>query len=86
MRLNEHFDNGDEVKEECQTTEMHAGPAPALSRVEHSRKNGDTCRRVKNGRDSEPEQMHTDFTLKAYPSVYCDASFPFRIERWRQDG
>jgi hypothetical protein len=65
MRLNEHFDGGDEVEKVGETTEMNAPPAPAFGLEKHGREDGDTCRRVKNCRNSEPEEMHSVHNLKA---------------------
>ena len=33
--------------------------------VEHGGENCEACREVKNGRDSEPEQMHAELKSKA---------------------
>ena len=65
MGLDEHFDRRDEVKEEGQTSQVDAHLTPPLQAIEHGRKDGDTRRRVKNRRNSEPEQMHLEFHLKA---------------------
>ena len=65
MSFGEHFYGRNEVKEEGKATEMHTPSAPAVHRIEDGREDGDTCCRVENGRDSEPEKMHAVHNLKA---------------------
>jgi hypothetical protein len=52
MGLDKHFDHGNEVKEESQATQMDAGFPPTDEAIEHGGKDRDTCRRVKDSRDS----------------------------------
>jgi hypothetical protein len=52
MSLDKHFNCGDEVKEERHSAQVDAGLAPPDQAIEHGRKDGDTCRRVKDSRNS----------------------------------
>jgi len=52
MRLGQHFYSGDEVKKERHPGQVDADFAPAKLVIEHGRKDSDTCRRVKNSRNS----------------------------------
>ena len=42
--------------------------------IEHGGEDGDTRRRIKNGRNSEPEEVHLDLTLKGLRAFNCDAN------------
>jgi hypothetical protein len=51
----EHFDGGDEMKEEGKAAEMNADLPPALDGIKHGGENRDTGRSVEDRRDSEPK-------------------------------
>ncbi len=65
------------MEEECQAPEVNAALAPALRIMQHCGEDRDRRRRVKNGRNSEPEEIHLDLTLKGLWALLCDTYHHF---------
>jgi hypothetical protein len=63
MGLNEHLDARDEVEEEGHAAQVDAGLAPSYDPIEHGREDSHSRRRIKDRRNSEPEEVHFDSTL-----------------------
>ena len=63
--LDQHLHHRDKVEEKGHSAQVDADLPPAIDAIEHGREDGDTRRRVKNSRNSEPEKIHFDLHLKA---------------------
>jgi hypothetical protein len=52
MRLNQHLDHGDKVKEKGHPAHVDAGLSPADNSIENGREDRNACRRIENSRNS----------------------------------